>query len=419
MLSRLDFSPDLQNLLQLGLGFREEILLKYFLRFNGSGAMTQIIREGKTWSWLTHSKVLADLPLYFSTPNQVKTTLAKLTGVFRDRRDGKDQKRLVENSEFYPLEKLLIKTKSGTLTYFRPRPEVIKDLESARRSPMVKLIEGEAKPLTAEPRPALTGPAFTILQQLMELPAYDQEGKLFTNRFSTDNRNYTDTMKKAWKMIQDIYRGTFIQNRKPAAWFLKQYAVTWDEIQERFAEVKGDWVAVNALIYKAAHRFHTCFRPDRLPENKDKLPRSVTEFFYKMTTEEPVSMLMVLAIKAPDRIQEVATDRIYDALPEKAKEIGEEYKTPSHNAVKYWARLKQVVDWYSRHRKKLQEKDAGCIYWMPSLQEWLRGYLEFLSELSGGGFSIGNMGVGNSTWKIFIAKAKKLHSIEVNLEAYS
>lgn len=390
---------------------RERAFLIWFVRFAATGTMEAHIIDGEIYYWVRHEYAYKKLPQFFPSPRSVMWTLSKLSGKARSQVGGKE--RLVQDpTGNHPLEHRIIWTRGGKKSLYRLREEPMKKLFQ---------VDGVKSFKQEKPQKRLLSPEVQeILKMALSIPMKGDPTKmLFTNQWSGDSRMYTNTIRQAAEYLNELYEGRFLRSKLGLLpdWYVKKYAIDRDEISARVLSVKGDWVKVAELVKTAIRNFRFSYEPDRLPREKEKLTKSFTDFLCYPVADGIVSSFLSCALRKAELITEPLADAVYQSLPEEIRDVAhplfaDECLNFDASALRFWSSILDVYQWGVQYKKECSRL-SGANYWLSGgLPRWLAGYIDWLQEWCPGGIQVGNLGVGNKTWAVFLNTKIKEHELD-------
>lgn len=392
-----------------GLFQSDVVLLKWFIQYASTGKMMRREPEGPPYFWVDYDNAAQNL---FTSPRTIRRSFS----------------RLCDAPPGYPPPLLKSRvpnlSRQGSRCFFmltREFIETVVPLEIRGGSAMSK-ITGSCKLLEADLSPESRVVNREIIDIIEGLLLIHQRGsrtpKLFTNRFPGRSDGYSKTIIGAAERLWSVYEGRFFREYRVDPKFIDRNAqYITPGTRDKIKGVRGSWEAVSRLVFEAARNYRQWWWPENEPENKDWLQPNITWWLFDQYTSS--SVFLACVDRGPDRLRELTADRIWAGLPDGIPELAERLRNPDWDARVFWARVRDVVEWYTVHRRPLEDRDSNACYWFDGgVAAWFGRYVQWLTDLSGAngkGLWLKNIGVGCPTWEAWYTHAARAHNIRVSL----
>jgi len=249
-------------------------------------------------------------------------------------------------------------------------------------------------------------------------------GNYFSHRIPKDGVAPTKTYINICNKITDIYNGTFVKSRMYpfGEKFLNNKQFNIEGWRDKIREVKGDWLKVKKLILMALKNFELMYNKDRLPYSKDYLQTNLSLWLYDNVSnyEEPQSQF-ILCLFEPDftikHNSELKADKIFEQLPEKAKDGGNKLFELNENMPSgtFWEKIKAMIEW----GKLALSNEPNIHYWITSPSEIPGLFADYCREkkisVSINTLDIEKAVENNTPWTWFIKDMSLKHGLNSHL----
>jgi hypothetical protein len=212
----------------------------------------------------------------------------------------------------------------------------------------------------------------------------------------------------------ELYEGRFLSNNFISDTF-REYAPksALVGIEDKIRAVKKDWQKVHALVLEAAQRYVMWHDPTKEPISKKQLTLSMRHWLYSPVALKGSSFFLRCCVEDPADIREFFADKIYETLPEEIQNIGISIYRTGLDSVAFWARIRDVYEWGLYVHGNLKNEVQNISWWFSGgVIGWLDSYCNWIvSTFGADSYFIGNIGVGNATWRNWVNMAVKKHRI--------
>lgn len=406
MQSIVGFQQD--NLKILNLNCVDAIILEWLVYFSDSTRQEVIHEEnGKRFYWVKYSKVFSDLLLPFDSNFKLNQCFNRLCG-----NDAK-------NPEAYPLKKYIKTTTKGKQVGFSINKDIVLWLrgeatmlelnglgfDTSNIVPVKKEKEKDYRKIKALPQVTY------IFERLINIKKRGDKN-LFPHKAPTDANHYEKLFGYFQESMLDLYQGRFLTEHKMetlSPWFTDKYKYYLKDCKKEIIACKGNWEHIKKLVIKAGKNYAKWFDVDSESQNKDALPKNINEWIYSVHSK--TSMFYVCLVESPTTLREANAEKMFDSIPEKARDVMFKIYNDNWDGFSYWSKVKNILKWYSLYAKQLIEKDSNCTWWLgEGSVSFLRNYREWLLNFSESP-SLGNIGIDNKTWDVYLATRKREHNI--------
>jgi hypothetical protein len=246
--------------------------------------------------------------------------------------------------------------------------------------------------------------------------------KTIDNLFSTkppiDEYHYTSRLNNFRMILDAMYLGTFVSrylDRMDLKWFMnKNKDLVPDNYKEIILSVKGNWSKIGNLLYKSAKNYQSWFEPNKLPENKNFLPKDISEWLYNI---HGASSLFIACLKSKQfPMQEASVERIYNSIDPSIIDLANSIYSDNFDNKSFWNKIKSLDNWYDTNADELIKEENNCLYLFDGDKaDWFYNYIEFLKEISSNDIKIGHIGIDNDTFDYYCKKKEQQHGLEIYL----
>jgi hypothetical protein len=393
------------SLNQYNLTQSDALTLYWFFRSVLSGWMKRAPQNNTVLFWVNYTYAADCL---YTTPRAVQDSFGRLCGYHRGE--------IMNPGLQYPLTKIVIPSPNGKRCYFGinrdPFMEIVildsfseKEIiamEHSMNSP--KLIEVGIPQTTGKKgiRPEIQA----IINDILQIHQRGKETPLvFSNRLPKSGGTYTKTLLQAAQYIQSIYHGQFYRDYRVTPEFITRNNIT-EDTRTSLSGMKGSWEEVSKGIFNAAKNYRQWFWLENEPETKDWLPRDISQWLYNQYNQ--TSIFLACLNGKPFPLRETQADRVYNSLPNKIKQLGEDLYQNGWDSVAFWCKIRDVVDWYESHVDLIQ-KEPNLRYWFENdLNLWFKKYVTWLQQLNG--LYLKQIGINNPTWTAWCIYSSKEHN---------
>lgn len=246
----------------------------------------------------------------------------------------------------------------------------------------------------------------------------------FSHKVPVEGVEPTKTYVSICEKIADIYNGTFVKSRfyPMGERFLNNKQFKIDGWRDKLKEVQGDWLKVRKLILSALKNFVLMHEENRMPYSKDYLQYNLNLWFYDKSSDydNPQSQF-VLCLFEPEftnkHNSELKADKIFESLPEKARQGGNRLFGLNENmpSGSFWEKVKEIVEW----GKLAFENEPNITYWITSPSEIPGEFAKYCEEkeisVSISTLDIQKAVDTNSPWTWFIKDMSIKHGLNSHL----
>lgn len=249
-------------------------------------------------------------------------------------------------------------------------------------------------------------------------------GNYFSHRIPESGQAPTKTYIGICNKITDIYNGAFLKSRiyPLGEKCLKNSQFKIEGWRDKIKEVQGDWNKTRKLILGALKNFDLMHEENRMPYTKEYLQTNLNLWFYDNISnrDEPQSQF-ILCLFEPDftnkHNSELKADKIFEKLPEKAKDGGNKLFELNENMPSgtFWEKIKEMVEW----GKLAFENEPNITYWITSSSEIPGEFAKYCEEkeisVSISTLDIQKAVDTNSPWTWFIKDVSIKHGLNSHL----
>lgn len=400
-------------------------LLMYIYTWVFSGKIKDIIiKDKKKYFRISYTYMAEKLGMNLRS---LHNFMARLTGSNKDnisffdtmfiRADGRYNNRVYVHIDYDMALSVLDDTKKFNKF-------LIENLIMYQREEMDELFEFEDK--IRKPKPEIKGKrGFTKEAENFVRKILTNHPEIFTTRIPKGDISVSKTFCKACRYVQDIWNGTFgsvrnnpyNENLGKSKWF------DTEDWRKTLRGVKGDYQKMEELMEKAISHYKLMFDERYVPFNKDVLPSSFEKWLFDDFTlgnDNPISYF-ILSFKEPNKTQnqlsEIKADKIFERIPEKAREGGNKLFEMNENMPSgtFWESIENMVEW----GKLAFENEPNIQYWITSPSDIPALFAKYCEE-RGLSVSLSTVDIEksvehNSPWTWFVKDASLKHGLNSHL----
>ena len=246
--------------------------------------------------------------------------------------------------------------------------------------------------------------------------ALDKYSCYFHNKIPSPNtiptKSYLDCLKK----VTDMYKGCFTNPRlyPMSEKFNNNKQFKIENWREKVNEVKGDWSKVKKLVFTSLENFNLMHIDAYVPFSKEYLETDLSDWLYDRWGQQSQ---FVQGIETPWKILtmlgEEKADRIFNRLPSKAKDAGNEFfdMNPSMGSVALWQSIENMALW----ARSIFAYDYGIRYWVSNYGEVPLKFAQYCKEhdikVNSTTLDMHKAVLTNGPWRWFIEEAFQKHGI--------
>jgi hypothetical protein len=396
-------------LMRLGLNCIHALLLDWlvYFAFSGKQRILGTDEKGRQYYWVRYQKLLDDLPTVpIRSTRAIAKYMLELCG---------------NGEESYPLIKKEFKSRDGTFIGFAINGKVLDELKGIRSGDIKKGLKKDKFQLTAakptiERRHRIPAPVMGIISDILTIDKGNGD-RVFGTRQPKSDIEYTKQVKRFSDKLMSLYTGRFLIEYKVSPQFIKRNnSLIRDMTYSVLKKCKGNWETIHDVLVGAAENYTTWFETCNEPENKDWLPRNISDWLY--SEHSGTSLFLACILEGQFNMRELTAERIFNSLPNSITNAAYPYCKNEWDGAAYWSRIKSVYNWYSKYAPLIHSSDPNFSYWDEgSASEWVKKYFEWLSSFTNGSILMANVGTNCRTWEAWLSYGKREHGITARLPA--